>query len=223
MAILNKSKVKGNSNNTTQIETQNIYYQSPMVKNEEYIPDEKAIKLLKEAIEDERNNYILFLTTFSGKTIQCGYGRFSVNSEDVGAKEMTYWEDSFRNLISNNFLIAVGTKGEVFNISKKGYDFYDKYILKDNEKNDKDKKDVLTLNKKHIDILKMLRENNYSIWESQLIRMFKTDIDNEIAFNELMEYGYIEDGMVVSSEDGGNYLLNPSKKKEVLQILKENS
>lgn len=223
MAILNKSKVKGNSNNTTQIETQNIYYQSPMVKNEEYIPDEKAIKLLKEAIEDERNNYILFLTTFSGKTIQCGYGRFSVNSEDVGAKEMAYWEDSFRNLINNNFLIAVGTKGEVFNISKKGYDFYDKYILKDKEKNDKDKKDVLTLNKKHIDILKMLRENNYSIWESQLIRLFKADIDNEIAFNELMEYGYIEDGIVVSSEDGSNYLLNPSKKKEVLLILKENN
>ena len=223
MAILNKSKVKGNSNNTTQIETQNIYYQSPMVKNEEYIPDEKAIKLLKEAIEDERNNYILFLTTFSGKTIQCGYGRFSVNSEVVGAKEMAYWEDSFRNLVSNDFLIAVGTKGEVFNISKKGYDFYDKYILKDNEKNDKDKKDVLTLNKKHIDILKMLRENNYSIWESQLIRMFKADIDNEIAFNELMEYGYIEDGIVVSSEDGSNYILNPSKKKEVLQILKENN
>lgn len=223
MAILNKSKVKGNSNNTTQIETQNIYYQSPMVKNEEYIPDEKAIKLLKEAIEDERNNYILFLTTFSGKTIQCGYGRFSVYSEDVGAKEMAYWEDSFRNLINNNFLIAVGTKGEVFNISKKGYDFYDKYILKDKEKNDKDKKDVLTLNKKHIDILKMLRENNYSIWESQLIRLFKADIDNEIAFNELMEYGYIEDGIVVSSEDGSNYLLNPSKKKEVLQILKENN
>ncbi len=91
------------------------------------------------------------------------------------------------------------------------------------KKNDKGKKDALTLNKKHIDILKMLRKNNYSIWESQLIRMFKADIDNEIAFNELMEYGYIEDGMVVSSEDGSNYLLNPSKKKEVLQILKENN
>lgn len=128
MAILNKSKIKGNSNITNQIETQNIYYQQPIINNPNYILDEKAIKLLKETIEDENNNYILYLKTLSGRTIQCGNGRFVINSENIGEREMAYWEDSFNNLIKYNFIADIGNKGEVFKILKNGYEYYDTAI-----------------------------------------------------------------------------------------------
>ena len=72
MPIRNKSKVKGNNNITTQIETQNVYYQMPNSSKAEYVPDERASKLLKETIEDESNNFILYVETLSGRTIQCG-------------------------------------------------------------------------------------------------------------------------------------------------------
>ena len=217
MAILNKSRIKGNDNITTQIETQNIYYQSPVTNSAKYIPDEKAQKLLKETIEDEKNNYIIYVKTLSGRTIQCGNGRFTVNSEAVGEKEMAYWEDSFNNLLKYNFIADVGTKGEVFKILKNGYEFYDKNILKN-----KDKQEIiLELNDIHIRILEMLRENDYTLWDSQLTHFFKANIDNEIAFNELIEYGYIDNGLVISADKGCDYVLNSSKKKEVLNILKE--
>ena len=217
MSILNKSKIKGNDNTTTQIETQNIYYQSPVISNSEYIPDEKAIKLLKETIEDDKNNYIIYVKTLSGRTIQCGNGRFTVNSEASGEKEMAYWEDSFKNLLKYNFIADVGTKGEVFKILKNGYEFYDKNIKKNREKEEK----ILELNDIHIKILEMLRENDYTLWDNQLTHFFRANIDNEIAFNELIEYGYIKNGLVFSSDNGNDYVLNSSKKKEVLKILKE--
>lgn len=217
MAILNKSKVKGNDNNTTQIETQNIYYQTTSPSSTNYVPDEKAIKLLKETIEDEKNNVIIYIKTLSGRTIQCGNGRFTVNSEAVGEKEMAYWEDSFNNLLKNNFIGDIGTKGEVFKILKNGYEFYDKNLGKDNVKEEK----KLELNDIHIRIFEMMRENDYTLWDSQLTNFFKANIDNEIAFNELIDADYIVSGWVITAENGGSFDLNPSKKKEVLNILKE--
>lgn len=217
MALLNRSKIKGNDNTTTQIETQNIYYQSPVMNNEKYEPDEKAIKLLKETIEDEKNNNIIYVKTLSGRTIQCGNGKFTVNSEAVGEKEMAYWEDSFTNLLKYGFIEDKGTKGEVFKILKKGYQFYDKNIVKNNAKQEK----ILKLNDIHIMIFELLRENDYSLWERQLSNFFKADIDNEIAFNELIDNSYIINGMVATGSDGILYCLNPTKKREVLNILKE--
>lgn len=217
MPIRNKSKVKGNNNITTQIETQNVYYQMPNSSKAEYVPDERASKLLKETIEDESNNFILYVETLSGRTIQCGQGRFTVNSEAIGEKDMTYWEDSFNNLIKNDFIGDVGNKGEVFKILKKGYEYYDKNI----KENDNDlKNNNFKFNKIHINILKMFRKNDYNLWDSQLVDFFK-DIDNEIAFNELLENNYIENGLVFTAENGGCYNINYSKKMEILKILKE--
>lgn len=217
MALLNRNKIKGNSNTTTQIGTQNIYYQTPAINKEKNILDEKAIKLLKETIEDEKNNYIIYAKTLSGRTIQCGNGKFTVNSKAIGEKEMEYWYDSFSNLIKYGYIEDIGTKGEVFRVLKKGYQFYDKNIAKNNDKHEK----KLKLNDIHIRIFEMLRENDYALWESQLSNFFKTNIDNEIAFNELIENNYIVDGMVASVYDGNLYCLNSSKKKEVLNILRE--
>ena len=217
VGILNNNKIKGNENITNQIETQNIYYQSISAKKINYIPDDKARKLLKETIEDEKNKTIIYIKTFSGRTIQCGNGRFTVNSNSVGEKEMTYWEDSLSNLIKHNYIEDIGTKGEVFKITKNSYELYDKEILK--EKIEQSNK--LILNDIHIKILEMLRENDYAIWDSQLEHFFKENIDNEIAFNELLEHEYIENGMVILPGKGCDYVLNSSKKMEVLKILKE--
>lgn len=217
MKIKNISKLKGNDNNITQIQNQNIIYQQPYISKSKYEPDENAIKLLKETIEDEKNNNIIYIKTLSGRTIQCGNGRYTVNSQAVGEKEMTYWEDSFNNLLKYNFIEDVGDKGEVFRISKNGYEFYDKYIGEKIEKEEK----TFELNDIHVGILEMLRDNDYTLWDSQLTRFFKANIDNEIAFNELIEYGYIESGSIISADKGSDYILNSSKKKEVLKILKE--
>ena len=66
----------------------------------------------------------------------------------------------------------------------------------------------------------MFRDNDYTLWDNQLSRFFKDNIDNEISFNELLENDYIESGLVFTS-DGGCYNVNYSRKMEILKILKE--
>ena len=41
---------------------------------------------------------------------------------------MSFWEDALRKLEENDYIVAAGNKGEVFNITRKGYEFYDKNI-----------------------------------------------------------------------------------------------
>ena len=217
MLLRNKNKIKGNDNISNQIGTQNIYYQQPIYNdNKKYSPDERAIKILKETIEDEKSEYIIYVKTLSGRTIQCG-NRFSVNSEELGEREMTYWEDSFENLLRYGFIGDVGTKGEVFKILKNGYEFYDANIKSEEEIK---KNNNLKLNDIHIKILKMFRDSDYTLWDNQLSRFFKDNIDNEIAFNELLKNDYIERGLVFTS-DGGCYNVNYLRKMEILKILKE--
>lgn len=38
---------------------------------------------------------------------------------------MSYWEDALKNLIDNNYIVPANYKGIVFNVTKKGYDYFD--------------------------------------------------------------------------------------------------
>lgn len=124
----NEINIKGDDNIVNQIEKQvNLYN---FINSKEYIPNEYASKLLKKTIEDEQNPTIIYIKTLSGRTIQCGSARFSVGSASQTEREMSYWEDALKKLEDNDYITDVGYKGEVFKITKKGYDYYDEYINK---------------------------------------------------------------------------------------------
>lgn len=124
----NEINIKGNDNTVNQIEKQvNLYN---FINSKEYIPNEYASKLLKETIEDEQNPTIIYVKTFGGRTIHCGSARFSVSSSSRTEREMSYWEDALKKLEDNDYISDVGYKGEVFKITKKGYDYYDEYVNK---------------------------------------------------------------------------------------------
>lgn len=79
------------------------------------------------------------------------------------------------------------------------------------------KSKILELNDIHIEILEMVKKNDYTIWENELNCFYKPNTDNEIAFTELVEYGYIKDTQVISKDKGCGHMLNNSKKIEVLK------
>lgn len=126
MVKTNKSKIDGNENTIEQVENQYNIYNSFSINN--YVPDEYASKLLKEAVEDEKNPQIIFFKNNYGPTIQCGMCRFSVSLSTKTEREMSFWEDALRKLEENDYIVDAGNKGEVFNITRKGYEFYDKNI-----------------------------------------------------------------------------------------------
>lgn len=121
----NELHIKGNENIVNQIENQINYY---FGDSNRYIPDEYAFRLLKEAIEDEQNPTIIYVKTLGGHTIKCGSARFSVGSSLRTEREMSCWEDALKKLKDNDYIYDVGCKGEVFKITKKGYDYYDTCI-----------------------------------------------------------------------------------------------
>lgn len=124
----NEVNIKGSDNIVTQIEKQVNYYN--FNNSDGYIPDEYASKLLKETIEDKQNPTIIYVKTFSGSTIQCGSARFSVGSSLMTEREMSYWEDVLKKLEDYDYISDVGYKGEVFKVTKKGYDYYDSSLNK---------------------------------------------------------------------------------------------
>ena len=123
----NEVKINGDDNIVNQIEKQVIIN---FTNSNGYIPDEYASKLLKETIEDEQNPTIIYVITLSGRTIQCGSAKFLVKSSSQTEREMSCWEDALKKLEENGYISDVGYKGEVFKITKKGYDYYDGYIKK---------------------------------------------------------------------------------------------
>lgn len=216
-----KSDIKGNSNSTTQIGVQNNNYHisaKARVKQEnikELKLDNKAFELLKNTIEDESNATIMLVKDFDGTHIQCGSAKFSVSSRSVGEREITYWEAALNDLIVNELIVDVGHKNEVFKVTKRGYEYYD------NEMKISSKCDGFIFNSLHIEIIKMFKENDDSLWDSQLKKYYKGDYDKEIAFEELKDAGYIVEGGVGTFDDGWSYELNSSKKIEILKLLKE--
>lgn len=119
-----KNKIKGDNNGVLQVD--NLYLNQIVQDNISI--DDKAIKLLKETVEDEQNPRIIYIKTLSGRSIQCGNSRFSVNNASLNEREMTYWEDALDSLIKGGYVKDVGYKNEIFKVTKKGYDYYDSNI-----------------------------------------------------------------------------------------------
>ncbi len=123
MKKVNSAKIDGDNNNVAQIEK--IIVLSNLNNTGEYIPDEYATKLLVSAVSDDKNPIIMFVPTLNGHTIQCGICKFSVSDSEVSKREMSYWEDALTKLDDYGYIVATNYKREVFNITKKGYEYCD--------------------------------------------------------------------------------------------------
>lgn len=119
-----ENKIKGNNNKVLQVD--NLYLSQIVQDN--ILLDDKAIKLLNETVEDEQNPRIIYIKTLSGRSIQCGNSKFSVNTVSLNEREMTYWENALDSLIKGGYIKDVGYKNEIFKVTKKGYDYYDNNI-----------------------------------------------------------------------------------------------
>lgn len=119
-----ENKIKGDNNKVLQVD--NLYLNQNVQDN--ILLDDKAIKLLKETVEDEQNPRIIYIKTLSGRAIQCGNSKFSANTASLNEREMTYWEDALDSLIKGGYIKDVGYKNEIFKVTKKGYDYYDSNI-----------------------------------------------------------------------------------------------
>ncbi len=127
----NKTEINGNDNNVEQIDKQVNYYLNGIpvsFQSVSYVPDKYASELLKAAVEDEQNPRIMFVKTLGGNTIQCGSCKLSISSTSKTEREMSYWEDALKNLERYGYIEDVGYKGEVFKVTKKGYEFYDSLV-----------------------------------------------------------------------------------------------
>lgn len=121
MKTENKVNIEGNNNTVNQIDKMFVLPQT----SSDYEPDEYAAKLLQSAASDEDDPTIVFIKTNCGHSIKCGR-KFSVGESSVSKREMSYWEDALRNLAKHEYIVPTSYKNEVFNITKKGYDFCDK-------------------------------------------------------------------------------------------------
>lgn len=87
--------------------------------------DDRAFTILKAMIEDEKNNQLFYLKTLSGETFETSSGHFKLNLEEFTPKEKAYWKKSFEKLVYNNLIQDIGYKGEIFEVTADGYEFYD--------------------------------------------------------------------------------------------------
>ncbi len=87
--------------------------------------DDRAFTILKAMIEDEKNNQLFHLKTLSGETFETSSGHFKLNLEEFTPKEKAYWKKSFEKLVYNNLIQDIGYKGEIFEVTADGYEFYD--------------------------------------------------------------------------------------------------
>jgi hypothetical protein len=123
----NKTIYKNSKDNFNQsISGTNVYNNNYFCKeNNEWDPDLMAKTLLKKIIEGKENT-ILYIRNIGCESLQCNSGNFSVNTVSVGQNEMSRWIASFNNLIKYEYIYDAGTKGQVYKVSSKGYDYYDK-------------------------------------------------------------------------------------------------
>lgn len=79
--------------------------------------------LAREMLQNSVNadGVILKLRTLSGLTIQCGEKSFI----PTNAKDEASMEHSLELLIKNDYIRSVGYKGEVYKVTKKGFDLFE--------------------------------------------------------------------------------------------------
>ena len=125
MRKVNNSNVNGDFNSLCHIENLYMINSKMDFKNVSKM-DGKSEKILKEAVEG--NNEIFMFKSYDGFTIQCGNNGFCVTTASVGEREMIYWKDALDGLLKNGMIEQVDYKGELFEVRKSGYEYYDKYL-----------------------------------------------------------------------------------------------
>ena len=81
----------------------------------------EARLLLKEASKD-KNGTILFLRVLGGCALQTNGKDFIASSDH---REIAKWESALYQLVSEEFVVERGYKGEIFELTSKGYQFAD--------------------------------------------------------------------------------------------------
>ncbi len=104
-------------NNSNQIN--NYYYRTSPITIEEK-PNDLAMEMLENAINDE-NATIIKIEGIDGLTLQCGSKLYS----NLTPREEANIDNAFDWLLNNNYIKPVGFKNEIFNVTKKGFDYFD--------------------------------------------------------------------------------------------------
>lgn len=76
-------------------------------------------------VEDNANNQLYHLKTLADETLQTSGGNFNISLEEYTAKERAYWKKALNDLINNNLIQALNYKNEIFEVTARGYEFYD--------------------------------------------------------------------------------------------------
>jgi hypothetical protein len=83
----------------------------------------EAQELLRSAASGDE--YIMHLKFIGGEQIQAN-GRAFI--EDNNPRSAAIWEGATQELVTEGFVQSVGWKGEVFKVTREGYEFYDAYL-----------------------------------------------------------------------------------------------
>lgn len=82
----------------------------------------EAEKILSEAVEDSKNT-IIKVYTLEGLSL-------STNNHDLAAgkspKEISYLEEAFNELIENSYVVSKSSKGEIYSVTSKGFEYFEK-------------------------------------------------------------------------------------------------
>lgn len=84
----------------------------------------EAIVLLKEAVQD-RNGYVTILKGLNHTLLQTNNKDFIT---DQSPRSIAIWEDALNQLVVNDLLVERGSKGNIFQITKQGYEVADGLI-----------------------------------------------------------------------------------------------
>lgn len=104
-------------NNSNQVN--NYYYGTSPITIEEK-PNDLAMEMLENAINDE-NATIIKIESINGLILQCGSKLYS----NLSSREDANIRDAFDWLLNNNYIRSVSSKNEMFNVTKKGFDYFD--------------------------------------------------------------------------------------------------
>ncbi len=103
-------------------ELQSLHTVPNTTKNIECTLSIEADEILYYAAHDKHAQILITHTLGSGKCIQVGVKSYS---ESLGVREFSKWDAGFEELLSKGFIKANGTKNEVFQVTKSGFEYID--------------------------------------------------------------------------------------------------
>ena len=87
--------------------------------------DDFAFTILKAMIEDKAQNQLYYLKDLAGEHMQTSDGEFSLNLAEFSPRNKAKWKSALEKLINNTLIIPLSYKNEIFEVTSKGYEFYD--------------------------------------------------------------------------------------------------